>query len=178
MKKRWDVIELLRHSRHDWLNVVQLIKGNIALNRLDRVEDVINTVIQQARNETKLSNLGIPLLTEEFLTFNWENHLYKIEFEVLGEAADLSKNDNELLLWCQTFFNLLDETLEQGVDNHLLVTFQLIDTHQLIFDFQGQLSNPARIEEWLKEMNTNKESFTISDCTLNDQEILIVLTLS
>ncbi|MCD8502937.1 MAG: Spo0B domain-containing protein [Bacillaceae bacterium] len=35
MKKDWDdVLSVLKHSRHDWLNMVQLIKGNLALKKI------------------------------------------------------------------------------------------------------------------------------------------------
>ncbi|UTW70045.1 Spo0B domain-containing protein [Anaerobacillus sp. HL2] len=33
-----------RHSRHDWLNFVQLIKGNLTLKN-DRIEEIIQEVI-------------------------------------------------------------------------------------------------------------------------------------
>ncbi|WP_082892657.1 Spo0B domain-containing protein [Rossellomorea aquimaris] len=35
MRENWGVVEALRHARHDWMNDLQLIKGNLDLNRLD-----------------------------------------------------------------------------------------------------------------------------------------------
>ena len=42
MTNQLDVINALRQTRHDWLNVMQLIKGNLALKRYDRIEEIIN----------------------------------------------------------------------------------------------------------------------------------------
>lgn len=32
-----ELIHLLGHSRHDWMNKLQLIKGNLSLQKYDRV---------------------------------------------------------------------------------------------------------------------------------------------
>lgn len=48
MKKEWDVVEVLKYARHDWLNKIQLIKGNLALNRVDRANDIINTIVNES----------------------------------------------------------------------------------------------------------------------------------
>ncbi|MDE5052244.1 Spo0B domain-containing protein [Niallia taxi] len=32
MNRNRDTIEFLKHERHDWLNKLQLLKGNMALN--------------------------------------------------------------------------------------------------------------------------------------------------
>ena len=38
MRKEWDTIEVLKHARHDWLNKLQLIKGNLSLIKIDQRE--------------------------------------------------------------------------------------------------------------------------------------------
>ena len=63
MKKEWNTIELLRHVRHDWLNKLQLIKGNLDLNKIDRAKEIIDEIVIEAQNETKLSNLHFPNFT-------------------------------------------------------------------------------------------------------------------
>ncbi len=34
MEKEKELLEILRHTRHDWLNVMQLIKGNLTLKKI------------------------------------------------------------------------------------------------------------------------------------------------
>ena len=47
MEKRWTIVEALRHSRHDWLNKVQLIKGNLSLQRMDHINKIIQQIINR-----------------------------------------------------------------------------------------------------------------------------------
>ena len=45
IEKEWNTVEVLRHARHDWLNKLQLIKGNLDLNELDRAKEIINEIV-------------------------------------------------------------------------------------------------------------------------------------
>ena len=38
IKKEWNTVDVLRQVRHDWLNKLQLIKGNLDLNKMERYE--------------------------------------------------------------------------------------------------------------------------------------------
>ena len=177
MKKQWDVIELLSHSRHDWLNTIQLIKGNLALHRIDRVDEIIEKVVQQTKNETKLSNLGIPKLAEDFLTFNWEKHLYVIEFEVVGDILNLSKHEEDLSKWCNSFFNYLDTSCKQFHENHLLVMFQLLEEKKIIFDFHGHLNEFSKLKEWVKSNGEIMETCKVIETIITDTEVYITIEL-
>ncbi len=61
MEKKWSTVDVLRHARHDWLNKLQLIKGNLDLNKPERVKQIIEEIVHEAQAEAKLSNLKIPL---------------------------------------------------------------------------------------------------------------------
>ena len=63
INKEWNTVELLRHVRHDWLNKLQLIKGNLDLNKIDRAKEIIAEIVIETQNETKLSNLNFPNFT-------------------------------------------------------------------------------------------------------------------
>jgi stage 0 sporulation protein B (sporulation initiation phosphotransferase) len=76
MKKEWNIIEVLRHSRHDWLNKLQLIKGNLDLNRIDRAKAIIDEIVIETQHETKLSNLHIPLFASLLIRANWESNIF------------------------------------------------------------------------------------------------------
>ena len=45
MDKNWTTFEVLRQTRHDWLNKIQIIKGNLELNKIDRVKGYIEEII-------------------------------------------------------------------------------------------------------------------------------------
>ncbi|WP_078552644.1 Spo0B C-terminal domain-containing protein [Bacillus alkalicellulosilyticus] len=177
MTKKWDDMhELLRHSRHDWLNVIQLIKGNIALKRLDRVEEIINEVINKAQNESKLSDLKIPLLAGELLTINWENHLYETEVEIVGEVLDLSRHEKILKQWCNNLIELFDEISSPSSENHLLITFDLYPKEATItFDFQGKVMNVPLVEEWIVKNKT--DGLVIKESSVTSSEVYITVAL-
>ncbi|WP_209122807.1 Spo0B C-terminal domain-containing protein [Alkalihalobacillus sp. BA299] len=176
MTKPNEIINILRHSRHDWLNVIQLIKGNLALNRPERVEEIIQSVIQQSQNESKLSNLNIPVIVADLLTFNWENHGYKLEIEVIGDAKDLSHYEQELHEWYSQFMQLLDQCCDEGTENHLLITFQLlVDETKLMFDYQGQFKEISLINSWLQSRSS--ELFFITEEQVSVNELFFVVTL-
>ncbi|UOE95520.1 sporulation initiation phosphotransferase B [Alkalihalobacillus sp. LMS39] len=178
MTKKWDVVDLLRHSRHDWLNVIQLIKGNIALHRLERVDEIIDEIIQKAQNESKLSDLKIPALASELLTINWENHLYEIELEVIGDVQDLSAYEQSLQVWCKNFFSLLDDVCSNSCENQLLLTFYLVeDDLSVSFDFQGEIQNQAIIKDWIRANDKTGTNMTIKEFVVNSEEVLLTLAL-
>ena len=112
MKKEWNTVEVLRHARHDWLNKLQLIKGNLDLNKLDRVREIINEIVIEAQNESKLSNLNIPQFASLLLTSNWENHSFQLEFEVIDELKCGSIDDKVLVNWTSLLFECLNEAIE------------------------------------------------------------------
>ncbi|MGE6629079.1 Spo0B C-terminal domain-containing protein [Bacillus sp. NPDC077027] len=137
-----ELIGILSRSRHDWMNKLQLIKGNLTLEKYDRVFEIIEEMVIEAQHESKLSNLKIPQLAFCFLTFNWESHFITLEYEVLGETRDLSAYDEQLLSVSQKLFSIFDQSVCQKTENHLTVTFQT--DHQdeelvLYFDFKGKL---------------------------------------
>src|SRR4051794_12688895 len=109
MEKEWDIVEVLRHSRHDWLNRLQLIKGNLDLNRIDRAKAVIDEIIIEAQHESKLTNLKMPLFASLLLKSNWENPSFKLEYEVLQDPEAYQINEEQMTNWTCLLFQCLNE---------------------------------------------------------------------
>jgi stage 0 sporulation protein B (sporulation initiation phosphotransferase) len=175
--KEWDTVSLLRHARHDWLNKIQLIKGNLSLNHIDRANDIIDELVMEARHEAKLSNLRMPLLAEYLLTFNWDRHMYRLETEVIGEEEDLSSFEQPLLDFTKAFLKSLDTWISLPSDHHLLLTFQLYEEQsKIIFDFSGEIDNEIAVQTWLNQFKLHKTLVKIESYIRKD-EILITLQL-
>ena len=150
MEKEWDIVEVLRHSRHDWLNKIQLIKGNLDMNRIDRVRAVIDEIIIEAQNETKLSNLQLPRFAALLLKTNWENPYFKLEYEVFADSDTFLIDDALLADFTESFFTRLNHTIEPFQENHLSVTIEPQDEGvRFFFDFSGIITNKKQIEEFL-----------------------------
>jgi stage 0 sporulation protein B (sporulation initiation phosphotransferase) len=173
----WDVVKLLRHARHDWLNKIQLIKGNISLNHINRANEIIDELIIEARHEAKLSNLSFPRLAEFLLTFNWNQHMFRLETEVIGEEVNLNSYDQPLLHFTSEFFQLIDDWVSSSDEHHILVTFQLYDEHTRVsFDFSGHINNIESVKDWLNDFQLHK-SLTKIESYINKEEIFITLQL-
>lgn len=152
MEKEWDIVEVLRHSRHDWLNRLQLIKGNLDLNRIDRAKAVIDEIIIEAQHESKLSNLKMPLFASLLLKSNWENPSFKLEYEVLQDTESFQMDEELLTNWTTLLFNCLNEAIEAFQENHLSITIdQQSKGIRFFFDFSGIIIKSEIIEEFLAE---------------------------
>lgn len=150
MEKEWEMIEILRHSRHDWLNKLQMIKGNLDLDRMDRAKAIIDQIVIEAQNEAKLSNLGLTLFAALLLKANWENYFFKLEYEILQTPAVLPLDDKQLAAWIEAFFESLNSAIEASADNQLVIT---IDPQKqgtrFFFDFSGIINEKERLEQFL-----------------------------
>jgi stage 0 sporulation protein B (sporulation initiation phosphotransferase) len=150
MEKEWDIIEVLRHSRHDWLNRLQIIKGNLDLNRIDRAKEFIDEIIIEAQNETKLSNLPVPQFASLLLKSNWENSSLILEYEIFEDSKSFIINDLLLTNWTKAFFSCLNKSIEAFHENHLSITIEpQIDGVRFFFDFSGIIINKELITQFL-----------------------------
>lgn len=175
MKKEWNTVEVLRHARHDWLNKLQLIKGNIDLNKMDRVKEIIAEIVIEAQHETKLSNLNLPKFTSLLLLHNWETESFKLEFEVIDDHKSGKLDDDRLTEWTSTFFTILNKSIKSYYDNHLILTIeQQQEGLRFFFDFCGIIESKETIEQFLHntsfEMDKNQFEINEREFTL---ELLI-----
>lgn len=139
-EKEWTLIEGLRHARHDWMNDIQLIKGFLALNKLDDAVRVADHIIVKAVQESKLCNLGMPGIAEMFITFNWEKHKFLLEFDINDELVIEKVDDGLVTGFFQSIFSLLDQHISQYSGQHVYTEF---------FEKEGRLA--VRIE-WTGEL--------------------------
>jgi stage 0 sporulation protein B (sporulation initiation phosphotransferase) len=152
MGKEWDIVEVLRHSRHDWLNRLQLIKGNLDLNRIDRAKAVIDEIVIESQHESKLSNLQMPLFASLLLKSNWENPSFKLEYEVIQDSDSLQINDILMTNWTELFFSCLNEGIESFQENHISITIEPQSNGiRFFFDFSGIIIKSELIEKFLAD---------------------------
>ncbi|WP_100398216.1 Spo0B C-terminal domain-containing protein [Bacillus sp. FJAT-44742] len=168
-------VEILKHARHDWLNQIQLIQGNISLGRYERVEEIIRGIVQKARHESRLSTMNVPKVADFLLTFNWGNHWFILDVEVLGETNDYAGFEEDWYTLITSFTKHLDKTVSEKGDNHLLVTFHLTDAPYIEMDFQGELKNKASMEEWVERQWQQKTSWIPKEAVIKNEEVLVLM---
>ncbi|WNF21869.1 Spo0B C-terminal domain-containing protein [Mesobacillus jeotgali] len=158
MKKEWDTIEVLRHARHDWMNQLQLIKGNLSLNKVDRAKEIIEEIIMEARQDAKLSNLNLPQFASTLLTCNWGNHHFQLEYEVMDSQNFHNRLDDQLLTgWTEQLFDTLNSSIEPYQENHLSVTIEPQEKGiGFFFDFSGIINDKNRLESFLDQQHGEK----------------------
>ncbi|WP_456278127.1 Spo0B C-terminal domain-containing protein [Bacillus sp. AK128] len=174
----WTIVDILRHSRHDWLNKLQLIKGNLALERIDRVKEIIEEIVIETQNEAKLTNLNLTSLAGYLMTYNWDSHHFSLEFEVLGHTYNLEKYDAMIRDWCEKFFIVLDQAVGNTGENHLSISIHSTDAEvRFFFDFSGTITNTVSLTEWLSS-SYGEEAIQITQANVNEQELTIELQVT
>lgn len=152
MKKDWTTIEVLSHSRHDWLNKIQIIKGHLSLHNYDRVKEIIDEIVIEAQSEAKLSQLHTPQFAALLLTCNWNDYSFRLDYELLDTHHTFvgELDDVHLTSWTSSFFECLQESIQPFADNHLSITIERDQTRTcFFFDFQGIIKQTAKLEEFL-----------------------------
>lgn len=173
MGKEWNAVEILRHSRHDWLNKLQLIKGNLALERVDRVNEIIEEILIETKNEAKLSNLKAEKLAALLMLFNWEEQHLFLEYEVIGNERNLSIYDDGIAAWCLDFFNNINAVIKPFAENHLLVSVQLTaEDVRFIFDFRGIIEDDRKLLAYLEEQR-NHPTINILEYEVHNDEMIV-----
>lgn len=175
MKKDWSTVEILQHSRHDWLNKLQLIKGNIALNHLDRVNHIIEEVVIDAEQDTKLTNLHTPKFAEMIMTYNWDRHCMRLEFEILGDNRKLQAYDENLTEWFFGFFGQMDQFVDLKVENHLSLSIEP-SVKRFFLDFRGILKEETHVRTWFKE--NCQDFFKLENAEISKEEMTIELVIN
>ncbi|OCA91243.1 sporulation protein [Bacillus sp. FJAT-27225] len=174
MEKNWDLVEVLRYSRHDWLNRLQLIKGNLDLDRIDCAKAVIDKIIIDTQQESKLSNLKIPGLASQLLRANWEGHHFQLEYEVLCEHQVQSVEEKMMTNWLDGLFSTLDQAVEPFQENSLSICIDLAENGiSFNFDFSGIIKETKLLGDFLqKGSGLNITLGKLSDREL-DFEVLV-----
>lgn len=177
MEKDWNIVHILSCARHDWLNQIQLIKGNMALDRFDRVKEIIDEIIAEAGHASRLTNTKLNSFAEYVMTYNWRNTPIQLEIEVLGDVKDLSSYDAALLTWTQELIHMLETNVDGMSTQHVSVSlFIESDSIRFFFDFSGILTTSQSIENWLEE-NQEQWPFKLIEKHIAKEEFHVVLEL-
>lgn len=177
MDKDWNIVEVLRHSRHDWLNRLQLIKGNLDLNRIDRAKAVIDEIVFESQQEAKLSNMEVPQFAALLLKCNWESPSFLLEYEVLQDSEISRINDQQLTNWTSSFFSCLNQSVDEFQENHLSITIDSQNNGvRFFFDFNGIIINREQLEQFFTDQ-TNPMEITVREFTKSDLSIEVFMPM-
>lgn len=163
MDRNWTTVEVLRQTRHDWLNKIQIIKGNLELNKIDRVKGFIEEIIIETQQEARLSSLNMPKFSELLLTANWESWAFNCEYEIV-DVFEASKSIDELMYqWTRGYFQLLGEQLDPFTENMLIIEISKKESKNMCcsFHLQGKLKEQDIVKEFLSTSLTEQQTIDV-----------------
>lgn len=152
MNNDWTLLEVLKYVRHDWMNRIQLIKGNLDLGHTENAKRIIDEIILNSRQETRLTNLNLPCLAEWIMTYNWRSRQLTLEYEILDDYRNVSLNDQLITKWMCTLCQEIEKRVDPRGENHLFLSIQERGkAHCFFFDLSGIIKDSHELERWIEQ---------------------------
>lgn len=170
MDKNWTTFEVLRQARHDWLNKIQIIKGNLDLNKIESVKGYIEEIILESQQDARLSNLKLPKFGELLMTANWNNWRFECEYEVIEVFEGFSNLDTLMYEWTKRYFHMLEKQLDPFSENILTVSLcksEGIDM-SCSFHLQGKLKDLESLKSFLFASIEKEQTMVLCECDENE----------
>lgn len=133
MSKHDEVILALKHTRHDWLNVMQLIKGNLALGHYERIDEIIQQMTTKSIAESKLYNACAPELTLFLISYNWTSQKLNLSYELEGEEFSIAEWDQPLVSVIRSITDRLAHSSSYSIENSLMISFVFSEDDCMLF---------------------------------------------
>jgi stage 0 sporulation protein B (sporulation initiation phosphotransferase) len=164
------MIELISHYRHDWMNDIQLLFGYVTLKKYDKLDDCMDKIRSKALQESSTAKLGIPSLVAFFISFRLYYNALALELEMEEEInlaslpIDKEKVSRLVQMTVKLFHSHAVPSIEES--NVLSVQFDL-DGEALLFDliYQGGYEEQALKHEVQMMMS----SFTAQFATIEEE---------
>ncbi len=152
--KEEDMVELLRHYRHDWMNQIQLIMGYASMGKLDKVKAKLDDFVAEAENERKLQNLNMPKTIIWLMSFNWRYDNFRINYQVDLEDTTIPINDDKIHTRLNKMMGILiDHSSKMELYNGEFTLKKQLETGnvQIFVSFQGDFQNVDNLQQLLLE---------------------------
>ncbi|MDF2607659.1 MAG: hypothetical protein K0S34_1855 [Bacillales bacterium] len=148
-----DKLDIIRLIRHDWLNRLQVIQGNIVLEKYDTANEYIKEVIHKERNSSVLATTEMPKVTFLLLSHNWKSSPIILDFEVTGEVFILDSIDDSLEAVLKNLIQVLEKYAVSSSNHFLNVDFGYTDSLTIYIDYNGEQKELDEFKNWLKSLD-------------------------
>ncbi|MEY8750325.1 Spo0B domain-containing protein [Alkalicoccobacillus gibsonii] len=175
MTRHEDLLSTLRHTRHDWLNILQLIKGNLALGHYHRIEEIIEQTTLKSISESKLCTIGVPELSLFLIGYNWGSQKVDLNYEINGEQWTLEAWGEPLLLVTRSIMKQFDQSSSFTSENSVMITFDYSEQDCLLtFRFIGETE--LKEADWKDLLKVANDS-SLMCALLHQDEYECVITI-
>ncbi|SEA94462.1 stage 0 sporulation protein B (sporulation initiation phosphotransferase) [Thalassobacillus cyri] len=147
-----EVMDLMRHARHDWMNELQLIQGYASMGKMDRVKEKLADVLTNADEERRLMNLNAPYLSIWLMSFNWHHPYYRLTYQVKGDKHDLRHKDITLYAQCEEVIHVMESFSDSSILYHGVLTIESYNEGSTAIEIvlKGKFSDPSLLKETLQ----------------------------
>lgn len=159
-----EVVDLLRHYRHDLMNHLQIIKGYHDMNNSTKVNVKLNELIELLDKERKLTNLNIPKFFIWVLQFNTIHQHLRMSYDIQAESnQSLTMVENELISQCEA----VTQMINKWVDDTALYELELIlkdsdEGLEMVLIIHGSFKND---DQFLMELTNIGNAIATKDAT-------------
>ncbi|WP_117170430.1 Spo0B domain-containing protein [Paraliobacillus sediminis] len=168
-----DVVDLLRHYRHDWMNELQLIMGYAQLGKLDKVQQKIEQSVERAVSERKMQNMSLPKMVLWLTQFNWRFDNYQLT-HIINTSETLSIDDQKLYEQLERIMVHFTKYCMKTEMYHGTINIQQLNNQQLkiqlsfsgIFEKSNELKNEIEHSDKLLNVEIEKSQHDHEICTV------------
>lgn len=164
-------LELLRYVRHDWLNRLQIIQGQLYLGNIEKAQSYISEVIEMEKNASYFTQLKCPQTTMLLFTHNWSMSSVQVYLKGEGKPQNWSEWDEPLHAFTKELLAILEGSSDPYESHQLHITCHEMDIY---FDYSGKLGYTDTLDEKIHSYLQSK-NFQVEHTYLTDDEVSIHL---
>lgn len=177
-----DIIKMINHQRHDWLNHIQVLHGLLQLNSYEELKQYLDKITVQLQNDHYISQLQNAELILYIHTYSTRNRVMLFEVEITEkihlDEYNIAMEQIQLLI---ELIELLSQRslIENDILPSLVLTMGKLE-NKVVFtlDYVGHLNAELFIREWNRIREKLLEIGTsIKDHEKNESEWLIEICM-
>ncbi|GGJ84058.1 hypothetical protein GCM10007063_03190 [Lentibacillus kapialis] len=96
-----DVIQMLRHYRHDLMNHLQIVQGYLSMGKIEEAQKKLRNYTEELQEERKLVNLDAPRFALYILQFYFLHTNFRLTYHIRTVAENLQSVDELLAEQCE-----------------------------------------------------------------------------
>lgn len=144
-----DVLEIIRHYRHDLLNELQLVHGYLSMGKTEKTGKKVQNMIERYHEERKLFDLHCPYFTLWLMSVDRNYPQFRIRYET-ADIGEISNMDLTLFSSCREIFSLIGDYIFKNHMYHGRLQIEQEDEMiRLSFAFHGSIQHPDQLKREL-----------------------------
>lgn len=104
-----EVVNILRHYRHDLINKLQIVHGYLTMKKYDKLGQTLDELFKELDEERKLLHLGIPQFTLWVVCFNTSYSNFRLSYKIHTNTALPKEMDTYAVSVSQSIMKILEQ---------------------------------------------------------------------